>query len=227
MIPLSSIAASNTVNDTPLLEDALRAYLNRRCRRAYAHDLRNGLQGIFGGVDALIRTVRATKPMHMPVDQLVQFVQQAITNHERGLEQVLESMAPEQLTPTRLSLREMLSGLTRFLTNDVARNNIRVRLDFADDLNVTLVPARLRLIMLGLLTEGIDSMSGTGGELRLAGRTSAGRVRIDIVTSRGQPQSPSFVADAVQRLVTELSGRLARQAGDQDGHEVRLELPAT
>ena len=74
------------MNDTSLLEDALRAYLNRRCRRAYAHDLRNGLQGIFGGVDALTRAARSTKPLSVPLEQLTQFVQQAIGNHERGLE---------------------------------------------------------------------------------------------------------------------------------------------
>lgn len=208
-----------------MLEDALRAHLNRRCRRAYAHDLRNGLQGIFGGVDALNRAARATKPLSVPLDQLTQFVQQAITNHERGLERVLESLAPEQQTPTTVSLRELLTEQVRFMTNDTARNNVRVRQDYSDDMKVSAVHARLRLVALGLLTESIDALP-SGGEIRVAGRTVEGRVQFEIIDTRKQARPTSPVSQAIERLVIELSGHLEHPQNDAGGCEVRVQLPA-
>jgi signal transduction histidine kinase len=213
------------VNDTSLLEDALRAYLNRRCRRAYAHDLRNGLQGIFGGVDALTRAARSTKPLSVPLDQVIQFVQQAISNHERGLERVLESIAPEQQTPATVSLRELLTEQVRFMTNDTARNNVRVRLDFDDDLKVSALHARLQLIVLALLTESIDAMPG-GGVLRVAGRTIEGRAQFEIIDSRTQPRPTSFVNEAVERIVADLSGHIGYEQSATGGCQVRVELAA-
>ncbi|MBL8265022.1 hypothetical protein [Steroidobacter sp.] len=214
----------NPVNDTALLEDALRAYLNRRCRRAYAHDLRNGLQGIFGGVDALTRAARALKPMAVPLEQVIQFVQQAISNHERGLERVLESMAPEQQVAAEICLRELLTELARFLTNDAARNNVRVRMDFSDDIKVTALVSKVRLITLGLLAESIDAMT-SGGELRIAGRTVDSRVQFEITDSRPQPRAKSFITEAIQHVVKELSGHIESNPTASGGNQVRVELP--
>lgn len=213
------------MNDISLSEDALLAYLNRRCRRAYAHDLRNGLQGIFGGVDALTRAARATadKPLSVPLEQVTKFVQQAIGNHERGLEEVLDSLAPEPQQATVVSCRELLIELARFLTNDAARNRVRVRQDFHDDLKVTAPASRLRLIVLGLLTDSIDAQP-TGGEIRIAGRTSEGRVHFEIVDNRTQPAPVLFVSDTIERLIGELSGRMDSQR-TTGGHAVRVELP--
>lgn len=216
------------MNDISLLEDALRAYLNRRCRRAYAHDLRNGLQGVFGGVDALTRAARSTtsgKPLTVPLEQLTNFVQQAITNHERGLERALDHIAPEQHEPAPISCRELLIELARFLTNDAARNNVRIRQDFHDDLKTTTVVARLRLIGLALLTDSIDALA-SGGEIRISGRTTDGRVQFEITDTRTQPRPVSFVSDVVDRLVADLSGRIESKQNETGAFEVRVELPA-
>lgn len=215
------------MNEISLLEDALRAYLNRRCRRAYSHDMRNGLQGIFGGVDALTRAARSTvsgKPLTVPLEQLTAFVQQAITNHERGLERVLENIAPEELSPTLLSCRELLIELARFLTNDAARNGVRIRQDFHDDLKLTTIVGRLRLICLALLTDSIDTLA-SGGEIRMSGRTTDGRVQFEITDTRTQPRPVTFVSDAVERMVAELSGRIESKQNDAGGFEVRVEVP--
>jgi hypothetical protein len=215
------------VNDSSLLEDALRAHLNRRCRRAYAHDMRNGLQGIFGGVDALTRAARfasSGKSLSVPLEQLTTFVQQAITHHERGLEQVLDNLAPDELPPTPLSCRELLIELARFVTNDAARNGVRIRQDFHDDLNLTTEVGRLRLICLALLTDSIDALA-SGGEIRLSGRTTEGRVQVEIVDTRTQPRPVSFVSDALEHLVARICGRMESKQNEAGGFEVRIELP--
>ena len=214
------------MNDLTLLEDALRASLNRRCRRAYAHDLRNGLQGIFGGVDALTRAARSLssgKPLTVPLEQLTTFVQQAITNHERGLERVLDAITPEAHEPALISCRELLIELSRFLTNDAARNGVRIRQDFDDELKITTQAARLRLIGLALLTDSIDALT-EGGEIRIAGRTAQGRVHVEIIDTRSQSRPVSFVSETIEQLVTALGGRIESKQHD-GGAEVRIELP--
>lgn len=211
------------MNDISMLEHALRGYLNERCRRAYSHDLRNGMQGIFGGVDALTRAARATKPLSIPLDQLTQFVQQAIANHERGLERMLDCMAPDDHASATVSLRELLMEQVRFMANDTARHTVRIRQDFGDAMQVAGAPARLRLITLGLLTESVDAMPG-GGEMRIAGRTAERRVQFEIIDSRTQARPASFVHEAIERLVGELSGQLERES-NTTGYAVRVVLP--
>jgi signal transduction histidine kinase len=213
-------------NDAPspsMMEDALRGYLSRRCKRAYAHDMRNGLQGIQAGLDALARAARPNKPSPVPLEQLTQFVQQAITNHERGLERVMESVAPEDLDPAPVKLRELLADLGRFLTTDAARNRVRIKVDMGDDLVADVAPARLRLIFLGLLTTGIDALT-SGGDIAITAEPVGAQVQIDFVDPRTGDDADAFVASALTEVVALASGNIERQQTER-GYRVRLRLP--
>jgi nitrogen-specific signal transduction histidine kinase len=215
------------VNDTDqplLLEDALRGYLSRRCKRAYAHEMRNGLQGIYGGVDALVRAARSTKPTQVPLERLTQFVQQAISNHERGLDHVLESVAAEEDAPAPIDINAFMSDLLRFLTHDAARHSVRSSVQIDPALVILASPAKLRLIFLGLLTDAIDSMPD-GGNIRISGKNT-GRVEIDLLDSRRAAAPASFVSESIGYLVAQLSGRISRQLTPDAGYLVRVELPA-
>jgi hypothetical protein len=205
------------------LEDALRAYICRRCKRAYAHDMRNGLQGIQAGLDALARAARPNKPTTVPLEQLSQFVQQAITNHERGLERVLESVAPEEFDPAPVKIRELLSDLARFLTTDAARNRVRIKVDMGDDIVAHTAPARLRLIFLGLLTHGIDALPN-GGDIAITAEPVDAQIQIDFVDGRSGDDHDAFVTRAVAEVVAHSSGQIERKQTDR-GFRVRLRLP--
>lgn len=213
--------------DRPLLlEHALRGYLSRRCKRAYAHEMRNGLQGVYGGVDALTRAARADKPTAVPLERLTQFVQQAIANHERGLEHVLESVAAEE--PAALAtvdIKALLSDLLRFLTHDAARHSVRSSLQIDQPLMIETAPATLRLIFLGLLTDAIDAMPD-GGELRVSAQRSGALIQIDLVDSRAAGTPVSFVLEAVGYLVAQVSGRIDATRTENANHRVHVELPA-
>lgn len=213
--------------DRPLLlEHALRGYLSRRCKRAYAHEMRNGLQGVYGGVDALTRAARSDKPTAVPLERLTQFVQQAIANHERGLEHVLESVAAEE--PAALAtvdIKALLADLLRFLTHDAARHSVHTSLHI-DELVVTeAAPATLRLIFLGLLTDAIDAMP-EGGELRVSAQRSGAHIQIDLSDSRTADKPVSFVLEAVGYLVAQMSGRIDVAPAENANYRVRVELPA-
>lgn len=188
--------------------------------------MRNGLQGIYGGVDALTRAARAAKPTSIPLEQVAQFVQQAITNHERGLERILESVAPEDAVIAPVAVDELMGTLTRFLTNDAARNGVRLRLDLEEKMLAAVVPAKLRLVLLGLLTDAIDSMPA-GGDIRISGRASGARLQIDFAHPRADFHAESWVVGAVDDLVAQVSGRITRQRSADHGHQVSLDLPAS
>jgi signal transduction histidine kinase len=207
-----------------LTEDALRGYLCRRCKRAYAHDMRNGLQGIQAGFDALARAARPNKPSAVPLEQLTQFVQQAITNHERGLEHVLESVAPEEFEPVPVKIRALLSDLVRFLTTDAARNRVRIKVDMGDDIVAHVAVAKLRLIFLGLLTHGIDALPN-GGELSIAAEPVDGQIQIEFVDGRTGDDHDAFIVRAVDEVVARSSGHIERERIER-GFRVRLRLPA-
>ncbi len=216
------------MNDTEwpvVMEDALRGHLSRRCRRAYAHDMRNGLQGIYGGVDALARAARAAKPTSIPLEQVAQFVQQAITNHERGLERILESIAPEDAVIAPVAVDELMGALARFLTNDAARNGVRLKLDLGGKMLAAVVPAQLRLVFLGLLTDAIDSIPA-GGDIRISGQARGARLQIDFAYPRTDFHADSWVVKAVDDLVAQVSGRITRQRSADHGYQVSLDLPA-
>lgn len=208
-----------------LMEDALRGYLCRRCKRAYAHDMRNGLQGIQAGFDALARAARPNKPSAVPLDQLTQFVQQAITNHDRGLERVLESVAPEDFTPAPLKVRELLADLARFLTTDAARNRVRIKVDMSDDIVAHVPVARARLIFLGLLTHGIDALPN-GGDIAITAEPVDGQVQIDFLDARTSDDTDGFVVRAIADVVAHSAGHIERKQAER-GYRVRLRLPAS
>ncbi len=206
-----------------LMEDALRGYLCRRCKRAYAHDMRNGLQGIQAGFDALSRAARPNKPTTVSLEQLTQFVQQAMKNHERGLEHVLDGMAPEISELAPVKMREFLVDLVRFLTTDAARNRVRVKVDMGDDIVALVSPGRLRLIFLGLLTQAIDALTG-GGEIAITAEDVGSQIQIDLVDARTSDDPDAFVTRAVAEVVTHSSGHIERKQ-IEPGHRVRLRLP--
>jgi hypothetical protein len=206
-----------------LMEDALRGYLCRRCKRAYAHDMRNGLQGIQAGFDALARASRPNKPSAVPLEQLTQFVQQAMTNHERGLERVLECVGPEDFAPEPVKIRELLTDLARFLTTDAARNRVRIKVDMGDDIVAHAAAARLRLIFLGLLTHGIDVLV-EGGDIAITAEPVDGQVQIDFVDPRTGDDSDAFIVRAIADVVAHASGQIERKRVER-GYRVRLRLP--
>lgn len=217
------MTAANDVAPPSMLEDALRAYLSRRCKRAYAHDMRNGLQGIQAGLDALARAARPNKPSAVPLEQLTQFVQQAITNHERGLERVLESVAPEETQRAPVKAREMLSDLVRFLTTDAARNRVRIKVDMGDDIVADVVSAQLRLVFLGLLTHGIDALT-SGGDIAITAEPVDAQIQIDIVDARAGDDHDAFITRAIDDVVARMSGNIERKRVER-GYRVRLKLP--
>lgn len=153
--------------DDAILEQALHAQVLARCRRALLHEIRNGLQPLHAGLEAISRVVTMTP---FPVDKAqryVQLVRQASSSQEIALERAIERIAPEQVAEQLVDLATLLREVTRFLNSDAAVAGVRMQLDAPATALVRGRPHQLRLIALCLTTDAIDR-TGAEGQLSIA-----------------------------------------------------------
>jgi hypothetical protein len=96
------------LSEESLLEQALHAQVLQRCRRALLHEIRNGLQPLHAGLEAINRVITMTP---FPVDKAqryLQIVRQASASQEVALERAIERIAPENVAEQSLDLANLL-----------------------------------------------------------------------------------------------------------------------
>lgn len=220
-----------------ILEPALHAHLAIRCHRAYRHDLRNGLQGIYGGFDALSRLLQAPKD-NARVERITDFVRQAVTNHEKSLERVLLSLAPLEQAAEPIDVSALLTELARFLTNDAAVHRVSLRSNIAQPVTALVRAPKLRLVLLGLMVDAIDAMP-SGGVLQVGTRMNAA-AWIELADTRAAPlaaapaeldlhDSPphrGWLGYVVSQLIAAEGGSVEYAPADGGGWRITLQLPA-
>lgn len=219
-----------------ILEPALHALIASRCHRAYRHDLKNGLQGIYGGFDALSRLLQAPVKDVAKVERITDFVRQAITGHEKSMERVLHGLAPLEQPAERFDVAIMLHELAKFLTNDAAAQRVSLRTSAAQPTMVQLRPQKLRLALLSLMVDAIDAMPG-GGTLQVNGSATAGEVLIELTDSRQaaasddpwrldlstSPPQRGLIPFVARQLVLAEGGSIECESGT--GRTMRISLP--
>jgi signal transduction histidine kinase len=220
-------------------EAALHALVSERCRRAYLHDMRGGLQGIYGALDLLARSAGSTGEDSLRMDKASALAKRAISSHEKSLERVLDQLLPRNEAAVPVNVGTLIEGLLQFLQNDAASKEITLAFSTTDD-TVVLVPEnKLRLVILGLLTSAIDA-SSTGAELRLALRRADNEASIEFCgvpapagTENGDVecgaaedlQRRELLLSVAQRLVLAGGGRIEYRPDGTDGSAVRIYLP--
>jgi hypothetical protein len=160
-----------------ILEPALHAAISTRCHRAYRHDLKNGLQGIYGGFDALNRLLQLQVRDTAKVERTTDFVRQAVTGHEKGLERVLHSLSPLEQAPESMDVSLLAHELCKFLTNDATAHRVTLRCSAAQPAVSNSRPPKLRLALLSLMVDAIDAMPA-GGTLQLSVSTDQHGVQL-------------------------------------------------
>jgi signal transduction histidine kinase len=222
------------------LEDALLTQVSARCVRAYRHDMRNTLQGVYGSIDALIRFARPANATTgaVPVDRTIEFAREAIKRHDGSLDGVIEKLVPGEEAAVDVDVSALLAELTVFLRNDAARHGVDIRTELAESLGVCARPSRLRLVFLGLMTDAIDAMPG-GGHLQLTTKVRDSQVEIDIADSRAvdtagdpwaldlsaRPQRRGIVMHVTRSIVLALDGSIECEARSGGGRVVWMKLP--
>lgn len=139
-----------------LLDAAVTTAVNARCRRAYLHDLRGGLQAISGAFELLARLARTGKSDPVLVDRASAIARSALANHERAIVEMLNQVVPDEEPLGTVDFGELIDETLQFLRNDIACKQIRLSVDRCDTLEVLAQRHELRLLLLGLLTLRID-----------------------------------------------------------------------
>jgi C4-dicarboxylate-specific signal transduction histidine kinase len=220
------------------LEPALHALIATRCHRAYRHDLTNGLQGIYGGFDALTRLLQLPVRDLAKVERTSDLVRQAITAHEKSLERVLHGLAPLEQPAARIDACAMLQELVKFLINDAAAHRVTLRAPQPTGATVRARPYKLRLILLSLMIDAIDTMT-SGGALQANATTTDRDTLLELSDERpgelpvdpwalefgSVPAHRGWTLFVVRHLVTAEGGSILCEKGATGGRSIRISLP--
>jgi signal transduction histidine kinase len=226
-----------------ILHLALQAMITERCKRAYVHDLRNGLQGIYGSTEVVKRLLTASgSPAVSVSEKSIEMMRRSLASYEESLRSTCDHLMPEPLEKTAVCVDKLLRNLAAFLNGDAAAHGVSLRIAGDPGINVVVNPHALRLTLLSLLVDAIDTMPN-GGELQLEARLSGALVVIDItampisgtvrrdLTNAWQldlSASPSYaglVFHVVRNLVQADAGSIELTARDE-GTKVSIRYPA-
>lgn len=232
-------AAMSALTDDALLEQALHAQVLQRCRRALLHEIRNGLQPMHAGLEALSRVAAMTPFPVEKAQRYLQLVRQASSSQEIALERAIERIAPDNTALQSVDLAALLREVTRFLSSDAAVAGVRLQLDTPATAYVQAKPHQLRLIALCLTLDAIDQ-AGAEGQLTISAHSMDDRVLLQFSDTRKLRAEPhahgdlptealsgaeQFHLHVIRKLVAQLQGETDSMSAPGSGYIVAITLP--
>jgi hypothetical protein len=149
-----------------VLEAAVQTLINDRCRRAYIHDMRGGLQAIYNSFELLARSAKNGTQNAALIDGAASMVKRAMANHEQALLDIVNHVIGPEGTAEVVDLGQLIHEAQQFLRNDALSRGIVLRLSGQQNVLVAAQRNKLRSLILGLLLVGIDALPA-GAELQV------------------------------------------------------------
>jgi hypothetical protein len=149
-----------------VLDAAVQTLINERCRRAYMHDMRGGLQAIYSSLELLTRSAKHAVQNPALIDGAASIAKRAMANYEQSMIAIVNQVTGPGDAPVVLNLSTLVQQAQQFLRNDALAKQIELGLSGRNDLLVLSEPNKLRSVILGLLALGIDA-SPIGAELHV------------------------------------------------------------
>jgi hypothetical protein len=146
----------SAISSQDIADAAAWGLVGERCRRAYLHDLRGGLQVFNSAVELLARAANCPGGNAGLADKASALARRSIENHEKMLGEVLNQIAPQREAPTTLNVGEMVGDALRLLRGDFANKSITFRLQSAENVLVIAQAHKFRMIILGLASTLAD-----------------------------------------------------------------------
>jgi signal transduction histidine kinase len=157
----------NGVNFTQVLDAAAYALVTERCRQAYIHDIRDGLQALAAAIELLARSAKAPENPVL-LEKAHAIAKRAMATHEQSLVELMQRMAPNDEPATRVNLGEVVHEALRILRNDAIAKSITFRSALAPDMFIAAQAHRCHLLILGLNAMAIDALpSGSSIDVTL------------------------------------------------------------
>ncbi len=148
-----------TITSNDMLEAAAYALVSERCRVSYVHDIRGGLQALYGGLELLSRAAKNPGNGFL-ADKAAGLARSALAKHEKSLVDLVDQLTPRQEAAVPVNVGELLGDILRFIRNDVANKSITFRLHSEREIVVLAEAHKIRLLLLGLsitLSDGLDA----------------------------------------------------------------------
>jgi hypothetical protein len=147
----------NGVNFTQVLDAAAYALVTERCRQAYIHDLRGGLQALTAAIELLARSAKAPENSVL-LEKAYAIAKRAMATHEQSLVELMQRMAPNDEPASPVNLGEVVNEALRILRNDALAKSIAFRPALSPNLFIAAQPHRCHLLILGLAAMAIDAL---------------------------------------------------------------------
>lgn len=153
--------------------------LAERYRHVYLHDLRGGLQSLQNAVQLLARASLSPGQAGDMTARVAELANRSLSTHEQTIQATLDQLLLVDEPALACDLSEVVRQLLKFLQNEIAVNDLTIKFAPREGLHVRAAPNRLRLVIMALLTVGLDRLPrDTVWELRLF--EDEGNARLDL-----------------------------------------------
>ena len=157
-----------------VLEAAVHDYISARCRPAYLHETRSGLQAIQSSVELMARSAAAAADNSAVARKASELAKRAIANHEIAISRVLDDLIATQQEAAPMDLGVLLGDVVEFLQNMLASNDLAVNLTAGEGIMIHARKGRLRMAVLGLIGNAVEAMP-RGSRLPVSGERQSSR----------------------------------------------------
>ena len=149
-----------------VLAAAVQTLINDRCRQAYIHDMRGGLQAIYTSFEALARSAKNGAQNAALIDSASSMAKRAMAHHEQALVDIVNQVTGTEGAAEVVDLGRLLQEAQQFLRNDALSRGISLRSSAQENVLVLAQRNKLRSLVLGLHAVGIDALPA-GAELHV------------------------------------------------------------
>jgi len=156
----------NTWQASDVLDAAVQTLINERCRQAYVHDMRGGLQAISSSFELLARSAKHGAANAVLIENASSIAKRSMANHEQAMIEVVNQVTGSVDPPRITNLANLVKQAQHFLRNDALSKGVRLAMSGCEDALVLSSHNKLRSLILGLLALAIDGLP-TGAELQV------------------------------------------------------------
>ncbi len=141
-----------------LYEAAARATINERCAPAYLHDIRGSMQALFSALELLGRSAKSGCANPERVELACALARRAINHHEKSTLEALQILTLQRADSVTFDFGALVAEVVHFLRNDAGNRDILISVAETVGFSVLAERAKLRTLLVGLLTAAIDTM---------------------------------------------------------------------
>ena len=210
-----------------VLAAAVQTLINDRCRQAYIHDMRGGLQAIYTSFEALARSAKNAAQNAALIDSASSMAKRAMAHHEQALVDIVNQVTGTEGAAEVVDLGRLLQEAQQFLRNDALSRGISLRSSAQENVLVLAQRNKLRSLVLGLHAVGIDALPAGAElhvELSLEGSFALLELRSELIYGAIREPEELLCREPVDLRPQELVLGFARQWITARGG--RIEIPS-